>query len=112
MRIKDKSVLAGVSSQMRVSGFLAISAWIFLISAGCVNTPPSKHLSQRAAVEIADEEVFRVTKSDLRQFDRPETKYIEGEKCWYVNYRLRNHTEAELSVQVDEQTRTAVVRTP
>jgi hypothetical protein len=97
---------------VRISNFVAASASVLWIVVGCTSTQPSNHLSRREAIEIADEEVFRVTKSDLRQFGPPEASHVEDSKSWSVSYRRRHHTEAELTVEVDEQKGTAVVQAP
>jgi len=101
-----------VTLYVQISKFLGASTSVLLVFVGCVSTQPTNHLSRRAAIEIADEEVFRVTKSDLRQFGPPEASYLEDRKSWSVSYRRRDHTEAELMVEVDEQTRTAVAQAP
>lgn len=102
----------GVRPRIGISELFVASSWVLLIFVSCTSTQPSNQLSRQGAIEIANDEVFRVTKSDLRQFGPPEASHVQETKSWSISYRRRNHTESELTVEVDERTRTAVVRMP
>ena len=88
------------------SGLLAV----FLALSACTTVASGPHLSPADARRIADAEVRRIMRIDLRQYEISEPRYVPSEGYWSVIYHRKGNKRAAFTIRVSDKKQKAAVK--